>query len=141
MTEAGQTTFTETVTVPVRDRVITEFYDTAFVGDGGTGLTATESVWLTNCRFEGWDIGAEALDGSWICMAGCDFVNNGVGFLFNSQNSSGSCSTYENMVFSGNETAVQVRNTPGGDTISFVNCLFEKNQTDVEDPKGLAEDY
>ena len=138
VTDEVQTTFARPVTIAMRDGVVTEFYDIAFVGDGGTGLTATEGVWLTNCRFQGWEIGADAQEGSWINMAACDFMENGIGFRFNSTTSSCSCETYENMVFSGNETGVQVLNIPHNGPISFVNCLFEDNITDIEDPKGLV---
>ena len=142
ITEKAQTTFTQTVTVPLRNTMYTEFYDTAFVGDGGTGVTASECVWFTNCRFSGWEIGADARDGSWIMMAACDFTENSIGFRFDSTRSTGACPTYENMVFSGNDIGVQVKNIPSQESsISFMDCLFENNGTDVEDPGGLVSGY
>ena len=80
----GRTVFTETLSVNTENPSNVMLFDLDFVGDGGTGLSATASVYMGNCSFSGWDIGAVALDGGMIGVENCTFKNNGIGFKYNS---------------------------------------------------------
>ena len=139
-TEGEQTTtFTDTVYVDVRTPQIAEFSNVRFVGAGGTGLSAEEGVILRGCSFEGWDIGVDSRDGSWVAAYNCDFIANGVGFRFNSTVSTLSSPTYSGNRFIGNGVGFQILHTPSRVVLSFPGCYVERNSTDIDNPiyKGV----
>lgn len=126
------TAFTDTVYVDVRDPQIAEFSQIRFLGAGGVGLCAQEGVILRGCSFEGWDIGVDSRDGSWVAAFDCEFAANGVGFRFNSGKSSLSSPTYSGNRFVGNGIGFQILKTPSRVVLSFPGCVFERNSTDID---------
>ena len=138
-TEGEGTIFTDTVYVEVRTPQIVEFSNIRFVALGGTGLSATEGAILRGCSFEGWDIGVDSRDGSWVAAYDCDFIANGVGFRFNSGTSTLSSPTYSGDRFVGNGIGFQILKTPSRVVLSFPGCTFERNSTDIDNPiyKGV----
>ncbi len=134
-TEGEQiTAFTDTVYVEVRTPQIAEFSNIRFDGAGGTGLSATEGTILRGCSFEGWDIGVDSRDGSWVAAYDCSFLANGVGFRFNSGKTSLSSPTYSGDSFIGNGIGFQILKTPSRVVLSFPGCCFERNGTDIDNP-------
>ena len=132
-TEGEQrTTFTDTVYVDVRTPQIAEFSGISFRGTGGIGLSAQESAILRDCSFEGWDIGVDSRDGSWVGAYNCDFIANGVGYRFNSGKTSLSSPTYSGDRFIGNGIGFQILKTPSRVVLSFPGCWFERNSTDID---------
>ena len=127
-----RTTFTDTVYVEVRTPQIAEFSNISFVGSGGTGLHATEGAILRGCSFEGWSIGADMRDGSWIAAYDCDFIANGVGFRFNSGKATLSSPTYSGDRFIGNGVGFQILKSPSRVVLGFPGCYFERNSTDID---------
>lgn len=127
-----RTTFTDTVYVEVRTPQIAEFSNISFAGAGGTGLHATEGVILRGCSFEGWSIGADMRDGSWIAAYDCDFIANGVGFRFNSGKATLSSPTYSGDRFIGNGVGFQILKSPSRVVLGFPGCYFERNSTDID---------
>ena len=87
----------------------------------------------------GWDIGIDAQNGSWAAVSNAAFVGNRIGFRFDSNKSTFSNPTYENVVFAENETGLQVVNVPSNTTLNFFGTVFDNNETDVDDPKGLVQ--
>ena len=132
-TEGEQcTTFTDTVFVGVRTPQIAEFVGVRFLGAGGTGLSAEEGAILRGCSFEGWDVGVDARDGSWVAAFDCEFIANGVGFRFNSGRSTLSSPTYSGDRFVGNGIGFQILKTPSRVVLSFPGCTFERNSKDID---------
>lgn len=137
--ENGQmTTFTDTMRIETRSPSPVSLYNIAFSGEGKTGIIATDSLFVFNCEFTGFDTGISALDGSWTYIDNCSFIRNKIGFLFDSARATSSSSDFPHNIFRENETAVKLKKVPGDMPILFTDCTFENNQTDIDDPKGLA---
>lgn len=138
-TTAGeqQTTFTGGFTVSLRKPQIAEFENICFAGSGsGTGISASEGVVLLDCRVTGWDIGAEAREGSWIAAFGTSFEDNGIGLQFNSTSASMSYPVYEIDSFRNNGVGVSLLRIPSTEGLSFPGCVFAGNGTDIENSSG-----
>ena len=135
-----QTTFTGAFTVDVRAPQVAEFHNIAFLGDGGAGITAHEAVFLQDCTFSGWDIGACALEGSWIAANGCRFENNRVGFESDSGSSSMSHPAFPGCSFLGNDTALLLLRVPDQFPLDFQGCVFSGNTVDIENRAGVKLD-
>ena len=134
-----QTTFTGGCTVELRKPQIAEFESIAFVGHGtGTGISASEGVILLDCRVAGWEIGANAQQGSWIAAFGTTFEENGIGLQFDSISSSMVYPTYEFDSFLNNGTAVSLLRVPQTQELSFPGCVFSGNETDFYNPAGRS---
>ena len=132
-----RTVFTGGFTVSLRKPQVAEFENICFIGSGsGTGITASEGVILLDCRLSGWEIGAEAREGSWIAAFGTTFEENGVGLQFNSTTSSMSYPTYEMDSFLDNDVGVSLLRVPKTETLSFPNCTFSGNGIDIDNAAG-----
>lgn len=132
-----QTTFTGSFTVPVRNPQVAEFENICFAGNGkGIGISASEGVILLDCRVTGWEIGAQAREGSWIAAFGTVFEGNGIGLQFNSTTSSMTYPSYENDSFLNNGVGVSLLRVPGTEALRFPECVFSGNGTDIENPAG-----
>lgn len=136
--DGKKTTFTDTLTVNTRKPATAELYELEFEGSGGTGLVSTDALYVQACVFTGWDIGVDAQNGSWISLTNDAFIGNGIGFRFDSGSATFSNPTYENVVFAENTLGMQILQVPGDNTLRFVNPIFDANETDYEDPKGLV---
>lgn len=108
--------------------------DIAFEGQGGTGLSATASVFMTTCSFTGYDIGAVALDGGMIAVHDCSFTDNTVGFKYNSVRHSSFDEVFPGNTFTGNDIGVQFERLEGTIRIVFEGTVFEDNRVDIDNP-------
>ena len=108
--------------------------DISFEGQGGTGLSATASVFMTSCSFSGYNIGAVALDGGFIAVHDCSFKDNIVGFKYNSVRHSSFDNVFPGNTFTGNDIGVQVERLEGTICIVFEGTVFEDNRIDIDNP-------
>lgn len=128
----GRTVFTETLSVNTENPSNVMLFDLDFVGDGGTGLSATASVYMGNCSFSGWDIGAVALDGGMIGVENCTFKNNGIGFKYNSVVHHSFNSAFPDCTIMDNDIGVQFARLNGTIMIDFVGSVFSGNRIDID---------
>ena len=133
-----RTAFTDTVYVQVRTPQLVEFTGVSFLGSGGVGLSAEEGAILRGCSFEGWDIGVDSRDGSWVAAFDCEFNANGVGFRFNSGSSTLASPTYSGNRFIGNGIGFQILKTPSREVLSFPGCRFERNSKDIDNQSNRS---
>ena len=131
----GRTVFVDTLSVQSHNPSNVMLYDIDFVGSGsGTGLEATASVYMERCSFEGWDVGAVALNGGMIGVEDCDFMNNGIGFRYNSTVHSSFNETFSGCEISGNDIGVQFETLIGTISIDFAGSTFSGNRVDIDNP-------
>lgn len=130
--EAGnRTTFTGPVRALAPYSNITYFYDIDFTGSGGTGLSGSASFRATNCTFTGWDTAVLAYGTSWANVIGCTFRDNGIGFHFDSDGEYANHSMFNDNLFEGNDTAVQLDNVPTDVALNFQGSAFRDNGQDI----------
>lgn len=116
---------------------ITYFYDLDFVGNGGgTGLSGSAPFRATNCTFTGWDTAVLAYGTSWANVIGCTFQKNGIGFQFDSTGEYANHSMFNDNLFEGNDTAVQLDNVPTDVALDFQGSAFRDNGQDIANPCG-----
>lgn len=130
----GRTVFTDTLSVNTEVPANVMLFDLDFVGSGGTGLSATASVYMGNCRFTGWDIGAVALDGGMIGVESCEFRHNGIGFKYNSRVFHSFNNVFPDCVLADNDIGVQFANLDGTIMIDFAGSVFSGNRVDIDNP-------
>ena len=107
-------------------------FDLDFAGSGGTGLSVTASVYMGNCTFTGWDVGAVALDGGMIGVERCTFRDNGVGFKYNTVVYHSFNSVFPDCVVENNDVGVQFNRLQGTITIDFAGSVFSGNRVDID---------
>ena len=140
MDGSGRTVFTGTLSVNTDNPSNVMLFDLDFEGSGGTGLSATASVYMGGCSFSGWDIGAVALDGGMIGVERCEFRNNGVGFKYNSVVYHSFNSVFPDCVIQDNDIGVQFARLEGTITIDFVGSVFSGNRIDIDNQAGYSID-
>ena len=126
------------VVIKTREPAITEIYGFDFEGDGGEGVTAYDSIHLIDCSFTGYETGVKAAEGSWVSLRDCVFDHNEVGFCFDSKSSTSTNSSYQSLTFRNNGTGALIRSVPRNIQLQFIECSFENNEVDIEDPGGLV---
>ena len=147
VTLVGQegTTFSATLTASVPDydgwtEPVVALRSLTFSGTGGTGVNACGPVYLRGCRFTGWDVAAQALDGGWIfCQEDVRFDQNAVAMRLNSNFSISCGANINNTSFTRNGVALQVERIPGermGLILDY--CTFYGNGTDIENPESYT---
>lgn len=137
---SGRTVFTGTLSVNTDNPSNVMLFDLDFLGDGGTGLSATASVYMGGCTFSGWDVGAEALDGGMIGVECCTFKNNGIGFKYNTRVYHSFNSVFPDCTITDNDIGVQFARLEGTITIDFVGSLFSGNRIDIDNPAQYSID-
>jgi len=136
--EGKKTTFSDTVTVLTREPQYTQFLNIDFVGAGGTGIVCREALYMQGCLISGWDTGLDVQSGGWASVSNAAFVGNKTGFRFNSDTSSYSNPSYENLVFAENELGLQIVQIPGSATLYLKGTVFDANGKDMDDPDGYV---
>ena len=136
----GRTVLTGTLSVCTDSPNNVMLYDLDFVGSGGTGLSATASVYMAGCSFTGWDIGAVARDGGMIGVEHCVFRQNGIGFQYNTSDYRSFNSVFPDCVVTDNDIGVQFARLRGTITIDFVGSVFAGNRIDIDNPAGYSID-
>lgn len=136
----GRTVFTGTLSVNTDSPSNVMLFDLDFVGNGGTGLSATASVYMGGCTFSGWDVGAVALDGGMIGVERCVFQNNGVGFKYNTVVYHSFNSAFPDCTITNNDIGVQFACLQGTITIDFVGSVFSGNRIDIDNPAQYSID-
>lgn len=135
------TTFTDTLSVTAKDGDICYLYDLEFRGGGdGVGLSASARVWAERCRFSGWRTGALVYGDVWGNVIDCTFLDNQVGFHFNSDGAFASHTGYQNNSFRNNGTAVVLENVPTDTAMNFEGSRFTRNGVDIDNRCGQAVD-
>lgn len=130
----ARTTFTGTLSVHSDSPANVMLFDMDFIGHGGTGLSATASVYMGGCTFTGWDVGAVALDGGMIGVDHCEFRGNGIGFLYRSVSFRSFREVFPNCVIADNDIGVQFALLSGNICIDFAGSTFSGNRIDVDNP-------
>ena len=133
-TSGGRTVFTGTLSVNTDSPSNVMLFELDFVGDGGTGLSATASVYMGGCSFTGWDVGAVALDGGMIGVDCCTFINNGIGFKYNTVAYHSFNPVFPGCTIQDNDIGVQFARLQGTITIDFVDSVFSGNRIDIDNP-------
>lgn len=147
MTLVGQegTTFSATLTASVPDydgwtEPVVALRSLTFSGTGGTGVNACGPVYLRGCRFTGWDVAAQAVNGGWIfCQEDVRFDRNAVALRLNSNFSVSCGGNINNTSFTRNGVALQLERIPGermGLILDY--CTFYGNGTDIENPENYT---
>ena len=147
MTLVGQegTTFSATLTANAVEQddwtePMVKLRSLTFSGAGGTGVNACGPVYLRGCRFTGWDVAAQALDGGWIfCREDVRFDQNAVALRLNSNFSISCSANINNTSFTRNGVALQLERIPGermGLMLDY--CTFYGNGTDIENPESYT---
>ena len=137
---SGRTVFTDTLSVNADNPSNVMLFDLDFEGDGGTGLSATASVYMGGCSFTGWDVGAVALDGGMIGVERCTFRNNGVGFKYNTVVYHSFNDVFPDCTIEGNDIGVQFARLDGTITLDFVGSVFSGNRIDIDNPAQYSID-
>lgn len=137
---SGRTVFTGTLSVNTDSPSNVMLFDLDFAGNGGTGLSATASVYMGGCSFTGWDIGAVAHDGGMIGVECCVFRNNGVGFKYNSLVYHSFNSAFPGCTVENNDIGVQFARLQGTITIDFIDSVFSGNRIDIDNPAAYPID-
>ena len=70
----------------------------------------------------------------WINATDCTFENNGIGLHWNSTDATATDSHYTGNIFRGNDTAVLLEQVPTDTVLNFGQCVFEHNETDLDNP-------
>ena len=130
----ARTTFTGTLSVHSDSPANVMLFDMDFIGHGGTGLSATASVYMGGCAFTGWDVGAVALDGGMIGVERCEFRQNGIGFLYRSASFRSFNNIFPDCVIAENDIGVQFALLSGNICIDFAGSAFSGNRIDVDNP-------
>lgn len=145
--EAG-TTFLDTLTIDTMEggewaEPDTELRMLDFSGTGGTGLEARAPVSLWACRFTGWDVAAQAVNGGWIfCQEDTSFDRNAVALRLNSNYSSSCGSNINGTSFTRNGVALQLERIPGERMRLLLDyCAFYGNETDIENPRDYVVEF
>ena len=139
------TTFSATLTANATEQddwtePVVKLRSLTFSGAGGTGANACGPVYLRGCRFTGWDVAAQALDGGWIfCREDVRFDRNAVALRLNSNFSISCGANINNTSFTRNGVALQLERIPGermGLMLDY--CTFYGNGTDIENPESYT---
>jgi len=139
------TTFSTTLTANATEQddwtePMVKLRSLTFSGAGGTGVNACGPVYLRGCRFTGWDVAAQALDGGWIfCQEDVRFDRNAVAMRLNSNFSISCGANINNTSFTRNGVALQLERIPGermGLILDY--CTFYGNGTDIENPENYT---
>lgn len=137
---SGRTTFTGTLSVNPDYPSNVMLFDLDFVGDGGIGLSTTASIYMGNCSFTGWDVGALTLDGGMIGVECCTFRGNGIGFKYNSRVFHSFNDVFPDCTIEDNDIGVQFAMLDGTITIDFAGSVFSGNRIDIDNQAGYPID-
>ena len=137
---SGRTTFTGTLSVNSDYPSNVMLFDLDFVGDGGIGLSTTASIYMGNCSFTGWDVGALTQDGGMIGVERCTFRGNGIGFKYNSRVFHSFNDVFPDCVIEDNDIGVQFAMLDGTITIDFAGSVFSGNRIDIDNQAGYPID-
>ena len=134
--DGAMTTFLKPSISKTQGRGKMELFDIFFKGDGGTGLSCQETLFLENCIFEGWDVAVHIQDGAWSQSDACTYRRNGIGMLFDCKDDGSFGPNYDDNIFEENQIGVQIKAVHTKRTISFDDCLFRNNEIDIDNQFG-----
>ena len=135
------TTFLAPVTFRSEKKEHTDIQNAVLQGDGsGTAVTTNVSTSLLFCQLRNWDIGIEATGSGSIHLEDCVISDNRTGVLWNSEalyDFEGAALRTE---FRDNGVAYQIEQLPAKLGLSFPNCTFSGNGTDIENKADIPVD-
>lgn len=128
-----RTVFTGRVRVTSGGSYVSFFDNIDFAGSGsGVGISASARLHLTDCNITGWKTGVLAYGYTWVNVQTSHFENNTVGFHFNADGAQVSNTLYTGNEFVNNGTAVLLESVPTDVAMTFGDCLFSGNDTDID---------
>lgn len=128
----GRTTFTGPVHLTYFSGAVSFFADIEFTGSGGTGVSASSRLHLTNCRFSGWDTAVFCSETAWVNTGQYIFSDNGADFYINNAEPNISDSRFEGNTFQGSQTAVLLEQVGVETLLKFPCTRFSGNGTDID---------
>ena len=147
MTLVGQegTAFSATLTVNATEQddwtePVVALRSLTFSGQGGTGVNACGPVYVRGCRFTGWDVAAQAVNGGWIfCQENTRFDRNAVALRLDSNFSISCGGNINSTSFTRNGVALQLEQIPSERMGLMLDaCTFYGNETDIENPRNYT---
>lgn len=135
------TTFLAPVTFHAENKTHTDLQNAVLRGGGsGTAVSTNTSTALLFCTVENWQTGAETSGSGSIGLEDCVFSGNRTAVRWNSE----SLYTFSGDVlrteFRDNGVAYQIENLPGKLGLTFPNCVFSGNGTDIENRTDIPVD-
>ena len=137
-TQSGdqRTTFTAGILVEAPDEAddwISRITGIDFIGSGsGIAISASNRVRTQNCYFSNWKTALLAYGNAWINTMDCEFENNETGLYYNVTGGLHDDNRFTGNTFRSNQTAVVLENVATDVRMDFGGCLFEGNQTDID---------
>ena len=139
--EQGEmTTFTEPSMIQTRGMGKMELHDICFRGEEGTGISCKETLFLDDCKFEGWDIAVHVQNNGWSQSDNCIYRQNGIGILFDCKEDGSFGPNYDENLFEDNDIGVQIKAVHNKRTLCFDNCVFRNNGADIDNQCGQTLD-
>lgn len=126
------TTFTAPSIAQMDGPTRTELNNIAFVGNGGTGMTCHKTIFLEDCRFEGWDIAVHVKEDGWSQSDRCTYQNNGIGLLFDCKDGGSFGPEFDDNHFENNEIGIQIKGVNRPRQLRFKDCVFSDNEIDID---------
>lgn len=141
--ESGRTTFTAGIQMRDGASLISYLTGIDFIGDGnGVAISAAGRLWTKDCTFKGWKTALLVFGNVWANVTDCAFTDNDIGLHYNSTDVSPSDTHFTGNVFTGNGTGVLLENVPAPElTLNFGQCVFEHNETDLDNRCGQPVDF
>ncbi len=132
--ENSRTTFTAGIQMRQGASLISYFTGIDFKGDGnGIAVSAAGRLWTKDCTFTGWKTALLIFGNVWANVTDCAFTDNDIGLHYNSTDVSPSDTRFTGNLFTGNGTGVLLENVPASElTLDFGQCVFENNETDLD---------
>ena len=137
-TQSGdqRTTFTAGILVEAPDEAddwISRITGIDFIGSGsGIAVSASNRVRTQNCYFSNWKTALLAYGNAWINTMDCVFEDNETGLYYNVTGGLHDDNRFTGNTFRSNQTAVVLENVATDVRMDFGGCLFEGNQTDID---------
>ena len=131
---SGRTVIEGSLTVSTHAPNNVMLHDLDFVGNGGSGLTATASTEIWNCSFTGYDVGAAVKEGGMIGVEACTFRNNKIAFSYDTLSYFFFKTGFPDCIIEDNDIGIQFINLPGASPLDFCGTVFSGNGIDIDNP-------
>ena len=135
------TTFLAPVTFHAENKTHTDLQNAVLRGDGsGTAVSTNTSTALLFCQVENWQTGAETTGSGSIHLEDCIFSGNGTAVRWNSEGLYAFSGDVLRTEFRDNGVAYQIEKLPGKLGLTFPDCSFSGNGTDIENRTNIPVD-
>lgn len=135
------TVFRDTVTFSAENNVHTDIQNVLLEGSGtGVAVQTNVSTTMFFCTVQDWETGFKAEGRGTVRLEDCTFQRNQVGILWDSETGYNLEGMNLRSSFLDNGTALELRRVPSNIGLSFVNCTFSGNETDIQNDSGCPVD-